>query len=95
MVPQRDGFEFDAFLQKLMDENFKTHDEKSKAFSWIIYLIDLGKFLFESDVCIANLDESLDPGVLVEVMFAKQMGKPVVGYRTDSRPTYGDIKDIH
>ena len=28
------------------------------------------------------------------MFFAKQFGKPVIGYRTDSRTPYGDIKDI-
>jgi len=52
-------------------------------------LLDLGHFLYGSDVCIANLDEDLDPGVIVEIMFAKMMGKPVIGYRTEMRTPYG------
>lgn len=44
----------------------------------MVYLIDLGKFLYESPVILANMDEPLDPGVLVECMVAKEMGKPVI-----------------
>ena len=35
-----------------------------------------------------------DPGVLVEVMFAHQMGKPVLGYRTEARSPYGNLGDF-
>ena len=44
---------------------------------------------------IANMDEPLDPGVLVEIMVAKEMGKPVIEYRTDSRSPFGDMGEIH
>ena len=48
-----------------------TRAEKDFAFAWIIYLLDVGKFLFESDVLIANLDETLDVGVIIEMSFAR------------------------
>ena len=57
--------------------------------------MDLGKFLYESDVIIANMDEPLDPGVLVECMIAKEMGKPIIQYRTDSRGPFGEIAEFH
>jgi hypothetical protein len=57
--------------------------------------LDLGHFLYGSDVCIANLDEDLDPGVIVEIMFAKMMGKPVIGYRTEMRTPYGKQTECH
>ena len=44
-------------------------------------------------MCIANLDETTDPGVLVEIMFAHMMGKPVLGYRTEARSPYGTLTD--
>ena len=56
--------------------------------------MDLGRFLWKADVCIANLDEMTDPGVLVEIMFAHQMGKPVLGYRTEARSPYGTLSDF-
>lgn len=48
-----------------------------------------------SDVCLACLDEDLDPGVLVEIMFARMMGIPVIGYRTERRAPFGVTSDIH
>jgi hypothetical protein len=70
-------------------------EARSKAFSWVIYLICCGKFLYESKVIVANMDEPLDPGVLVECMIAKEMGKPIIQYRTDSRNPYGNTGEFH
>ena len=96
MLPQRDGFEFNVeWQQVLMKDVFPNDEERSKALSWVIYLTDIGKFLYESDVVIANMDEPLDPGVIVECMVAKEMGKPVIQYRTDSRSPYGGMSDSH
>ena len=41
------------------------------------------------------MDEPLDPGVLVECMIAKEMGKPIIQYRTDSRNPYGQTGEFH
>jgi nucleoside 2-deoxyribosyltransferase len=49
----------------------------------------MGYLLYHSDIMIANLDETLDPGVLIEIMVAKEMNKPVIGYRSDMRVPYG------
>jgi len=53
----------------LLPDDF-SEEEKSKAVAWIIYLADLSK-LSSGTVCLANLDEPLDPGVLIEIMYAK------------------------
>jgi hypothetical protein len=45
--------------------------------------------LSKATVCLANLDEPLDPGVLIEIMVAKQQGIPTIGYRCDSRTPFG------
>ena len=58
-------------------------------------MIDIGKFIFDSDVILANMDEPVDPGVVIECMVAKEMGKPVVQYRTDSRGPYGGLGDFN
>jgi hypothetical protein len=85
-LPQRDGFEFSQ-LTSLFPKEFSEMD-KSKAVAWIIYLADLAK-LSSSTICLANLDEPLDPGVLIEIMYAKQLGIPTIGYRCDSRTPFG------
>lgn len=85
-LPQRDGFEF-SNLTSLLPDDF-TEEDKSKTVNWIIYLADLAK-LSKGTVCLANLDEPLDPGVLIEIMYAKQLGIPTIGYRCDSRTPFG------
>ena len=62
---------------------------------WIIYLVDLGCFLNTADVVICNLDEPLDPGMIVEMMFAKMTNKPVIGYRTEMRTPFGRMEDFN
>jgi hypothetical protein len=74
-------------LTSLLPDHF-SEEEKSKAVAWIIYLADLAK-LSKGTVCLANLDEPLDPGVLIEIMYAKQLGIPTIGYRCDSRTPFG------
>lgn len=85
-LPQRDGFEFSHLIQELPKELSEL--EKSKAVAWVIYLADLAK-LSQGTVCLANFDEPLDPGVLIEIMYAKQLGIPTIGYRCDSRTPFG------
>mmetsp|Transcript_44802 Transcript_44802/g.43396 ORF Transcript_44802/g.43396 Transcript_44802/m.43396 type:complete len:135 (+) Transcript_44802:165-569(+) len=70
-----------------------TEEEFNAAVYWIIYLLDLGRYLYTSDVCLCNLDEPNDPGVIVEMMFAMQMGKHIIGYRTDMRTPFGHKDD--
>lgn len=86
-LPQRNGFEFgnltDALAKVLPPE------EISQAVAFIIYALDIGKFIPESHVIIANLDEPPDPGIDVEQCYAKMMGKFVIGFRTDVRTPYG------
>lgn len=62
--------------------------EKSKAVATIIYLRDL-HHLQDSRICLANLEEPLDPGVLVEITYAKMWGIPCIGYRCESRTPFG------
>lgn len=94
-LPQRDGLEL-LNVSELLQSEFKlSPDEVSKCYSWLIYLIDLGVFLANSDVCLACLDEDLDPGVLVEIMYAKMMGIPVIAYRTERRGPYGQPSNLH
>lgn len=95
-LAQRDGFEKTNFA-KLVNrlEGFLSGEEQiSHAVSWIIYLLDLYN-CYLSDVCVACLDEPLDPGMIVEVMFAKMMNKPVIGYRTEMRTPYGTSAECH
>jgi len=89
--PQRDGFEF-GNLTKALSEKLQQ-DKIGSAVQNIIYFLDMGVFLPKSDVVLANLDEPLDEGVVVEASYAKLMGKFVIGLRTDVRSPYGTPKD--
>jgi len=90
-LPQRDGFEFGRLTGSLKDK--MNAGAVSEAVQSIIYMFDMGVMLPKHKVVVANLDEPLDPGVDVEVSYAKQMGKFVVGFRTDVRSPYGSISD--
>ena len=92
-LPQRDGFLMMKFREALMNLGLdeRSADRSSRA---VIYIMDLGRDLRMSDVILANLDEPIDEGVVVEQCFAKMMGKKSVGYRTDVRSPYGGMQDL-
>lgn len=94
-LPQRDGFEFGnlaGVLTKILPQ-----EEVDRAVEFIIYILDIGKFIPESHVVIANLDEPLDSGVDIEECYARMMGKFVIGFRTDVRNPFGpnDYRGMH
>ncbi len=92
-LPQRDGFEFSGLLEALrnvLPEKTPATDILS-AEQLIIYYLDMGIFIPSSDIIVANLDEPVDEGVIVEVSYAKLMGKPVLGVRSDARSPFGGI----
>jgi len=88
-LPQRDGFEFSKLANYL--KKHLTPEYVSSAVEDVIYLADMGLFVPNSQVVVANLDEPLDPGVLIEIAHARALGKFVIGYRTDVRSPYGDL----
>lgn len=88
ILPQRDGFEFQNLTELL-----SRHLEKAEidnAVQELIYLLDMGCFLPSSDAVLAVLNEPLDPGVIVEICYARLLGKQVVGLRSDTRQPFGD-----
>lgn len=89
--PQRDGFEF-GNLTEVLSERLKQ-EQIGSAVQKIIYFLDMGVFVPTSDVVLANLDEPIDEGVVVETSYAKLMGKYVIGLRTDVRSPYGTPSD--
>jgi len=93
-LPQRDGFEF-ASLHTCLTKQMagQPPSEISTALQTIIYILDIGWFVQNCDVVVANLDEHIDEGVVVEQVFARMMGKRVIGYRTDVRSPYGSLED--
>lgn len=89
--PQRDGFEFGNLTKALSGK--LQQDQIGSAVQNVIYFLDMGVFVPTSDVVLANLDEPLDEGVVVEASYAKLMGKFVLGLRTDVRSPYGTPTD--
>lgn len=89
--PQRDGFEFGNLTEALSGK--LQQDQIGSAVQNVIYFLDMGVFVPKSDVVLANLDEPLDEGVVVEASYAKLMGKFVLGLRTDVRSPYGTPTD--
>lgn len=87
LLPQRDGFEF-TDLNELLTKNFPNEDI-NRIQQLIIYYLDMGYFIPNSNVMTAILDEDLDPGVLVEITFGNMLDKTIIGLRTDSRSPFG------
>ncbi len=90
ILPQRDGFQF-LRLMLALDKRLPSEDVLP-AVQDIIYYLDVGHFIPSCDVILANLDEPVDEGVVVEISYAKLMGKIVIGIRTDIRSPYGESK---
>lgn len=86
-LPQRDGFEFSR-LHDFLKEKLPEKDAENTV-NHLIYYLDVGFLLPNCDFCIARLDEPSDSGVDVELMEAKEMRIPRIGYRTDVRTPYG------
>lgn len=87
ILPQRDGFEYKSLSTTV--KKYSPANEIAKTARDLIYLLDMGVFIPESDVIVANLDEPVDDGVIIEIAYAHMMGKPVIGYRTDLRTPFG------
>jgi hypothetical protein len=97
-LPQRDGFE----VGKIAD--FISHaghilppDGKLTAAEVVMYVpyyLDLGYFMSNSIAVVANLDEPIDNGLMVEIAYAKLCNIPVIGLRTDLRTPLGERTNI-
>jgi nucleoside 2-deoxyribosyltransferase len=92
LLPQRDGFEY-TFLREAAAK-YLPADEVATTVRDFIYLLDMGMFIPNSDVVVANLDEPIDDGVIVEISYAHILGKPVIGFRTDIRSPYGNAEKL-
>ena len=91
-LPQDDGFEFGNLKKSLLDILEPEYVEI--ALQKIIYYLDMGIFVAESDVIVGNLDEEIDEGVVVEMTYGHDIGKIIIGYTTDVRAPFGDLYDV-
>jgi len=85
--PQRDGFEFGNLAKSLSGK--LSQAEVDSAVQNVIYFLDMGVFIPQSDVIVANLDEPLDEGMVAEITYGNLIGKYGIGFRTDVRGPYG------
>lgn len=90
-LPRRDGFEFSK-LHEVLEEIVEKREVENVA-NHLIYYLDTGFLLPNCDFCLARLDEPMDPGVDIELMEAKEMRIPRIGYRTDIRTPYGSLSN--
>ncbi|VVB77262.1 Uncharacterised protein [uncultured archaeon] len=92
IMPQRDGFEFSDLNKSL--SSLLRKDEVDTAVQNVIFILDVGKFVPKSNVILANFDEPIDEGLVVEVCSGAALEKTVVGFRTDSRSPFGSPADF-
>lgn len=82
-LPQRDGFDYKELKNQIA--RFVNEKALPATSSRLIYLLNTGVLIPESDALIANLDNPIDPGVAVEMTYAHLMGKKVIGVKTGDR----------
>lgn len=96
-LPQRDGFEVGKIADFIAHAGTVLPKGKltaSEVVMYVPYYLDLGYFMSNSVAVVANLDEPIDNGLMVEVAYAKLCNIPVIGLRTDLRTPLGQRTDI-
>jgi nucleoside 2-deoxyribosyltransferase len=88
-LPHRDGLELTACVDKLVCSGLER-DRANKIMSEAVFALDVFQVLQGCDVIVANLNGRVpDEGTVSEAAIAWSRGKPVVGYKTDSRTAFG------
>lgn len=109
-LPQRDGFEtgkiasFLAHAKTVLNPDGEEDGGAMAAGSgkltagevvmYTPYYLDLGYFMSNAVAVIANLDEPIDVGLVVEISYARLCNIPVIGIRTDLRTPLGKPSEI-
>jgi nucleoside 2-deoxyribosyltransferase len=94
-LPQRDGFEvanYFIFLEAARE--YFSEEEASIISHYVPYYLDLGYFMSRSIATVANIDEPVDLGMVVEIAYARFCNIPVIGLRTDLRSPLGNATDV-
>jgi nucleoside 2-deoxyribosyltransferase len=87
-LPQRDGLELAKCVDYLVADGMHV-SEASKRVSRAIFSLDVYQVLHGCDVLVANLNGRVpDEGTVSEAAMAYSRGKPVVGYKADSRTAF-------
>ena len=88
-VPQRDGLELTRCVDRLIEKGY-PEEEAGQLMSRAIFALDVYQVLHGCDALVANLNGRVpDEGTVSEVAIAWSRGKPVVGYKADSRTLFG------
>jgi len=88
-LPQRDGLELSKCVECLV-HNGTAPDEAGMLMSRAIFALDVYQVLRRCDALVANLNGRVpDEGTVSEAAMAWARGKPVVGYKADSRTAFG------
>ncbi len=87
-LPQRDGLEFSKCVECLINQGIAP-DEAGMLTSRAIFALDVYQVLRRCDALVANLNGRVpDEGTVSEAAMAWARGKPVVGYKADSRTAF-------
>jgi nucleoside 2-deoxyribosyltransferase len=88
-LPQRDGLELTKCIEWLVS-NGQPREEAGRLMSFAIFSLDIYQVLCDCDAIVANLNGRVpDEGAVSEVAMAWSRGKPVIGYKADSRTVFG------
>jgi len=88
-LPQRDGLEMSRCVDLLLEKGF-MRGEASEILSEAIFALDVYQVLEGCNMLIANLNGRVpDEGTVAEAAMAWARGKPVVGFKADSRTLIG------
>jgi nucleoside 2-deoxyribosyltransferase len=87
-LPQRDGLELSECVECLVHSG-TAPDEAGRLMSRAIFALDVYQLLHRCDALVANLNGRVpDEGTVSEAAMAWARGKPVVGYKADSRTAF-------
>jgi nucleoside 2-deoxyribosyltransferase len=88
-LPQRDGLELTKCVDYLVSSGMSQQDA-GQMMSCAIFALDMFQVLHGCHALVANLNGRVpDEGTVSEAAMAWSRGKPVVGYKADSRTAFG------
>lgn len=87
-LPQRDGLELTKCIEELKQNGF-ADDQATELMCQAIFALDVYQVLEGCHVVVANLNGRVpDEGTVSEAAIAWSRGKPVIGYKADSRTAF-------
>lgn len=88
-LPQRDGLELTRCVDTLVGRGV-NRKAAAQVMAEAVFALDVYQVLYECHAVVANLNGRVpDEGTVSEVAMAWARGKPVVGFKADSRSAFG------